>query len=233
MYHRMIIINFLSNLFIISHFFSFFFIIFSCVTNFGNFLAIFDPPRPLGYPNFSAMDLNLSQQPLRHQPAWKKLVHDNFFCVNRAKILIWSFSLFWGLLGPLKGADLLVGASWRAAHGHRMIIINFLSNLFIISHFFSFFFIIFSCVTNFGNFLAIFDPPRPLGYPNFSAMDLNLSQQPLRHQPAWKKLVHDNFFCVNRAKILIWSFSLFWGLLGPLKGADLLVGASWRAAHGP
>ena len=111
-----------------------------------------------------------------------------------------------------------------------MIIINFLSNLYIISHFF---FIIFSCVTNFGNFLAIFDPPQAPGVPKLFGYGPEFIPAALKTSASLKKLVHDNFFCVNRAKILIWSFSLFWGLLGPLKGADLLVGASWRAAHGP
>ena len=61
---------------------------------FGLFWAIFLPPRSLGYPNFLAMELDLSQEPLRCQPASKNCFMTTFFCVNSAKTLIWPFSYF-------------------------------------------------------------------------------------------------------------------------------------------
>ena len=103
MYNRIIISNFPRNLIIISQFLSFFFIIFSVFQILIISGPFFYPPRPLGYSSLLAMELDLSREPLRCQPASKNCFMTTFFCVNSAKTLIWSFSLFWGILGPLGG----------------------------------------------------------------------------------------------------------------------------------
>jgi len=41
------------------------------------------------------------------------------------------------------------------------------------------------------------------------------------------------FFRVNSSKTLIWSFSLFWGGLGPLGGQALTLGVPRRLHDGP
>ena len=97
MYNRIIISNFPQNLIVISQFFSFFFVIFSVFVILVIFGLFFYPQTP-GGPKFLAMELNLSQAPLRCQPASKNCFMITFFCVNSAKTLIWSFSLFWGIL---------------------------------------------------------------------------------------------------------------------------------------
>merc|ERR1712212_1307445 len=116
MYNRIIISNFPRNLIIISQFFSFFFIIFSVFQILVIFGPFFNPPRPLGYPNILAMELDLSQEPLRCQPASKNCFMTTFFQVNSAKTLIWSFSLFWGILGASRGGRLSCGGVPRRLH---------------------------------------------------------------------------------------------------------------------
>ena len=89
--------------------------------------------------------------------------------------------------------------------------------------YFSIFFIFFRYFFSFGNFShfwAIFLP----GGPKFLAMELNLSQAPLRCQPASRNCFMITFFCVNSAKTLIWSFSLFWGILVGIQGGKLSHG---------
>ena len=116
MYNRIIISNFPQNLIVISQFFSFFFVIFSVFVILVIFGLFFYPQTP-GGPKFLAMELNLSQAPLRCQPASKNCFMITFFCVNSAKTLIWSFSLFWGILVGLQGGKLshggyLEGCTW-------------------------------------------------------------------------------------------------------------------------
>ena len=93
------------------------------------------------------------------------------------------------------------------------------------------FFVIFSVFVILVIFGLFFYPQTP-GGPKFLAMELNLSQAPLRCQPASKNCFMITFFCVNSAKTLIWSFSLFWGILVGLQGGKLshggyLEGCTW------
>ena len=97
MYNRIIIRNFPRSLIIISQFLLFFSLFFQFF-KFSSFLGHFLTPRLLGYPSFLAMELDLSQEPLRCQPASKNCFMTIFFHVNSAKTLIWSFSLLWGAL---------------------------------------------------------------------------------------------------------------------------------------
>ena len=114
-----------------------------------------------------------------------------------------------------------------------MIISNFSPNLTIFPLFFSFFFHYFFRISNFGHFWAIFLPPIPQGYQNFSSMELNLSKQLLRWQTVSKNCSMTSFFHVNSVKTIIWSFPLFFAILGAFRGACSLMGGTYRAAYGP
>jgi len=109
MYNKIIISNFSWNLIIISQFLSFFPLFFSVFQILVISRPFFDPPKPLGYPNFLTMQLDVSQESLRCQPASKNRFLTTFFCVNSTKTLIWLFSLFWGVLGPLGGRAFMWG----------------------------------------------------------------------------------------------------------------------------
>ena len=85
----------------------------------------------------------------------------------------------------------------------------------------------------FGHFWAIFRPQRPHGYPYFSVMALNLSQQLLRCKPVSENCSKTTFFHVISARIHILPFSLFLAFWGAFRGAGSLMGVTYRAAHGP
>ena len=81
MYNRIIISNFPQNLIVISQFFSFFFVIFSVFVILVIFGLFFYSQTP-GGPKFLAMELNLSQAPLRCQPTSNKCNANVFPKVN-------------------------------------------------------------------------------------------------------------------------------------------------------
>jgi len=111
-YNRIIISNFPRNLIIFSQFLSFFLLFFQFF-KIWSFLGHFLTPRPLRYPNFLTIELDLSQEYLRCQQASKNSFLTTFFHVNSTKTLLWSFSLFWGILGGSRGWALTWGVPRR------------------------------------------------------------------------------------------------------------------------
>merc|ERR1712015_214186 len=141
-------------------------------------------------------------------------------------------SLILTLLWALNSSYECIKAKYCLQMYNIIVISQFPRNLIIIYQFLSFFSLFFQFF-NFGHFRTIFYPPDPWGTQAFLAMVLDLSQEPLRCPPASKNCFMITFFCLNSTKTLIWSFSLFWGILGASREAGSHVGVPRKAAHGP